>query len=184
LGTTGVRKINFRLIASTNTDLKPLIKEGKFREDFYFRIAKNTMHIPPLRIRNEDIPIYISYFLNTINNRFGTKFKKLTTDALFSFMKYNWPGNVRELINMLEQACLKKWEGEEISIDSLPSELIGGSSAPIITSSSSIFKKKVNEEEKELILQALEQTKGNKRRAAILLGIPRSTFYQKLKDCI
>lgn len=180
LGTTGVRKINFRLIASTNTDLKILIKEGKFREDFYFRIAKNVIHIPPLRIRREDIPIYISYFLNTINNRFGTKFKTLTNDALFSFMKYDWPGNVRELINMLEQACLKKWDGEEIPIDSLPPELIG-SSSPTVTSSK-IFKKDIQEEEKKIILQALEQTKGNKRRAAILLGIPRSTFYQKLKN--
>jgi transcriptional regulator of acetoin/glycerol metabolism len=77
---------------------------------------------------------------------------------------------------------LKKWEGEEIPMSSLPSELIGSSAASRVSPSSKIFKKEVQEEEKKLILQALEQTMGNKRRAAFLLGIPRSTFYKKLKD--
>ena len=96
-------------------------------------------------------------------------------------MNYDWPGNVRELINILEQATLKKWEGEEIPVDSLPPELIG-SPSPKVTSTSNIFRKEVQEEERSLIFHALEQTKGNKRRAAMLLGIPRSTLYKKLKD--
>ena len=127
LGNSKIQKIKFRLIAATNADLKTLVKEGKFREDFYYRIAKTTIHIPPLRERKEDIPVYIDYFLKTINERFGTKFKRLSNEALFCFMNYDWPGNVRELINVLEQACLKKWEGEEIPMNSLPSELIGTS---------------------------------------------------------
>jgi len=188
LGNSKIQKIKFRLIAATNTDLKTLVKEGKFREDFYYRIAKTAIYIPPLRKRKEDIPGYINYFLKTINERFGTKFKRLSNEALFSFMNYDWPGNVRELINVLEQACLKKWEGDEIPMSSLPSELIGTPAlsypSPLkkIHPSSKIFKKEVKEKEINLILQALERTKRNKRRAAFLLGIPRSTFYKKLKD--
>jgi transcriptional regulator with PAS, ATPase and Fis domain len=182
LGGTRVQNVKFRLIGTTNTDLKPLVKEGKFREDFYFRIAKATIHIPSLRERKEDIPVYIHHFLKIINERFGTKFKRLSNETLFCFMNYDWPGNVRELINILEQVCLKKWEGEEIPMNSLPPELMGGFSSPKVPPSPKIFKKEVQEEEKKLILQALEQTMGNKRRAAFLLGIPRSTLYKKLKD--
>lgn len=188
LGGTVVRDVKFRLIAATNSDLKKLVKEGKFREDFYFRIAKSTIHIPPLMIRKEDIPIYISHFLKTINERFGTKFKRLSDEALFSFMNYDWPGNVRELINVLEQACLKQWDGEEISMSSLPSDFIGSSMLHVSPSlkkgppSQNIFKQEMQEKERKLILQAMEQTKRNKRRAAFLLGIPRSTLYKKLKD--
>jgi transcriptional regulator with PAS, ATPase and Fis domain len=78
LGDTRVQKINFRLIAATNADLKTLVKEGKFRKDLYFRIAKANIYIPPLRERKEDIPVYTNYFLKTINERFGTKFKRLS----------------------------------------------------------------------------------------------------------
>jgi transcriptional regulator with PAS, ATPase and Fis domain len=94
LGDTRVQKVNFRLISATNADLKALVKEGKFREDFYFRITKANIYIPPLRERKEDIPVYVNYFLKTINDRFGTKFKRLSNEALFCFMSYDWPGNV------------------------------------------------------------------------------------------
>jgi transcriptional regulator with PAS, ATPase and Fis domain len=188
LGGGSVQKVNFRLIAATNTDLKTLVKEGKFREDLYFRIAKANIYIPPLRERKDDTPVYINHFLKTINERFGTKFKRLSNEALFCFMNYDWPGNIRELINVLEQACLKKWEGEEIPMSSLPSELVGSprfrhsSSLKSVIASSGIYKKELAEKETNLILQALENTKGNKRRAALLLGIPRSTLYKRLKD--
>jgi len=181
LGGTKVQNVRFRLIGTTHTDLKALVKESKFREDFYFRIAKATIHIPSLRERKEDIPVYINHFLKIINERFGTRFKRLSDEALFGLMNYDWPGNIRELINVLEQACLKKWEGEEIPMSSLPPELKGASSSSL-SSPPKVFKKEVQEEEKKLILQALTQMKGNKRRASSLLGIPRSTFYKKLKD--
>ncbi len=187
LGSGRPNKVNFRLIAATNTDLKTLMKEGKFREDFYFRVAKTIISIPPLRERREDIPVYVNQFLKTINDRFETRFKRLTKHALFSFMTYDWPGNVRELINFLERACLKQWEGKEIPMSSLPPELIGPSVPKFSFSSNddsslSIFKKGVQEKEKGLILKTLEETRGNKRKAAFLLGIHRSTFYKKLKD--
>jgi transcriptional regulator with PAS, ATPase and Fis domain len=188
LGSTRTQKLNFRLISSTSEDLKKLVKEGKFRQDLYYRIAKATIYIPPLRERREDIPFYINWFLKTINERFGTKFKKMSDEALYCLLNYDWPGNVRELINTLEQACLRTWEGEEIPMSSLPSEFIGSStlrdssSLTAVPASSKVFKRELAEKEMKLILQALENMKGNKRRAALLLGIPRSTFYKKLKD--
>jgi len=187
LGDTRVHKVNFRLIAATNADLRKLVKEGRFREDLYFRIAKANILIPPLRERKEDIPVYINHFLKTVNERFGTKFKRLSNEALFCFMNYDWPGNVRELINVLEQTCLKKWEGEEIPMSSLPYEIASSPtlhhpSSSSIAQRSEIFKKELAQKETKLILQALEHTKRNKRRAALLLGMPRSTFYKKLKD--
>jgi sigma-54 dependent transcriptional regulator, acetoin dehydrogenase operon transcriptional activator AcoR len=188
LGGIRVQKIDFRLVGATNTELRTLVEQGKFREDLYYRIAKAIIHIPPLRTRKEDIPVYISYFLKTINARFGTKFERLTKEALSCLMDYDWPGNVRELINVLEQSCLRKWEGVEIPMASLPPELLIGSlrspSSPSKrgVSPSASFRKERHERESKLILQALEDTKGNKRKAASRLGIPRSTLYNKLKE--
>jgi transcriptional regulator with PAS, ATPase and Fis domain len=188
LGSTRIQKIDFRLIGATNTDLRTLVEQGKFREDLYYRIAKAIIHIPPLRGRKEDIPVYVNYFLKTINARFGTRFERLTNEALSCFMDYDWPGNIRELINVLEQACLKKWEGTEIPLGSLPPELITGSQLSIsspskrVPSPSTFFREDRREREKKSIMQALAETKGNKRKAASLLGIPRSTLYNKLRE--
>ena len=180
LGSSHIQKVNFRLIATSNVDLKKGVIEGKFREDLYYRIAKAVIYIPPLRDRKEDIETYISYFLKAINNRFGTHFKRATEEAFKCMTNYKWPGNVRELINILEQACLKAWEGEEIPASSLPSDLFR-SSTPFITTQSNPIKKEIEEREKDLILQVLKQTKGNKRKASSLLGMPRSTLYNKIK---
>jgi len=182
LGGTRIERLNFRLIAAANSDLQTLVKEGKFREDLYYRIAKAALSIPPLRERKEDLPVYINHFLKTVNERFGTRFTGLSDEALNYFIKYDWPGNVRELINALEHSCLTKWEGDEIPAISLPSGLIGGST-PTSLSPPKGFKKEILATEKRLLLQALEITRGNKRRAAFLLRMPRSSFYKKLRDC-
>ncbi|MBW1613089.1 MAG: sigma 54-interacting transcriptional regulator [Deltaproteobacteria bacterium] len=186
LGGTRTQKVNFRLIVASNADLRKLVGEGKFREDLYYRIAKAAISIPPLRERVEDIPVYISYFLKTINERFGTNFKGFSHEALECLMHYDWPGNIRELINVLEQACLKKWRGEEIPMICLPLEVVNSSSFHSSSfhnhSPAEGFKNKIKEREKDLILEALEKTKGNKRKASFLLGMPRSTLYKKLND--
>ncbi len=187
LGDTKVQKINFRLIGATNADLRVLVKEGKFREDLYFRIAKANISIPALRERRDDIPVYVNHFLKKINQHFGTHFKRLSSEALVAFIHYEWPGNIRELINVLEQACLKQWEGDEIPMTGLPHELVGRStSAPSRANAgllpSKLFKKELADKGLKLILDALENTKRNKRKAALLLGMPRSTLYKKLKD--
>ena len=182
LGDSRIKNVRFRMIAATNVDLKKSVADGKFREDLYYRVAKATISIPPLRKRKEDIPVYVDHFLKSINRRFGTHFVRLTEGALSCLMNYAWPGNVRELINVLEQACLKKWKGEEIPRTSLPDELTDPSSHQSPTLTSTGLKTEIRETEKILILRTLNQTNGNKRRAASILCMPRSTFYYKLKE--
>jgi len=181
LGSIKIKKLKFRVIAATNTDLKKEVDNGRFRKDLYYRIAKAAVHIPPLRERKEDIPIYIDHYLRVINKQFGTGFTALSQEALDSFLNYNWPGNVRDLINMLEQACLKEWKGEKIGKHCLPRELCKRSNPRKTSPHSTGFKIGVSTKERMLISQALNNTKGNKRKAASLLKMPRSTFYNKLK---
>ncbi|WP_084218818.1 sigma-54 interaction domain-containing protein [Syntrophorhabdus aromaticivorans] len=189
LGSTKTEKINFKLIAATNIDLKVLVKEGKFREDLYYRIAKAIIHIPPLRDRKEDIPLYIRYFLDKINQSFKTQIMGLSREVTDIFSAYPWPGNVRELINVLEQAMLKAWDKEVLLAEHLSSELLSfrrelpemaerrGDTGTRPTD----FHKEIEEKERRLISSALRDTKGNRKKAALLLNMPRSTFYEKLK---
>jgi len=176
VGGSKTRKLNLRVISATNKDLKVLVDQGKFREDLYFRLARFNIRMPPLRERNEDIPIYIEHFLKLINNQFGTRFKRLSPEAFAWFLNYTWPGNIREMTSTLEQAVLKEWEGEEIPLQSLPE-------APVKNSPrEGPLKKKVRETERDLLGKALQESHGNKRKAASILGMPRSTFYKKIKE--
>ncbi|HOP47630.1 MAG TPA: sigma 54-interacting transcriptional regulator [Desulfobacteraceae bacterium] len=182
LGGSKIKMIDFRIIATSNTDLKRAVVDGKFREDLYYRITRTSIHIPPLRERKEDLPVFINHFLKIINKQFGTRFRSLSDEALDCFMRYDWPGNIRDLINVLEQASLQQWEGEEISMSCLPNELSISSSSHREPPLSTMAKKTIKKTEKMLILQALETTNGNKRKAAQFLCMPRSTFYNKLKE--
>jgi transcriptional regulator with PAS, ATPase and Fis domain len=119
--------------------------------------------------------------LESINRRFGTHFEELSEDALSCFMKYAWLGNVRELANVLEQACLKKWEGKQIGMNCIPPEITKLGSKKESRKSMN-FKGTKQDAERKLILQALKETNNNKRQAAFLLGMPRSTLYKKIRD--
>ncbi len=176
VGGSKIRKLNLRVISATNVDLKRQVSQGKFREDLYFRLAKFNIQMPPLRERREDIPVYVDHFLKTINKQFSTHFKRLSREAHAWFMNHDWTGNVREMISILEQAVLKKWEGEEIPLDCLPER-------PIMhCTQGGPLKKEIRETERDLLLQALKKTHGNKKKAASILGMPRSTLYKKIRE--
>ena len=164
LGDNKPTKVNVRIIAATNTDLKEAIQEGKFREDLYFRISVFPIRIPPLRERKEDIPPLVNYYFK----RFGHE-EGISSDALSELMSYTWPGNVRELVNVLQRAIVlsggKRVEREHIVLEVKENEKL----VPI------------EEAEKEMIKKALERTKGNKKEAAKLLGISRKMLYTRLK---
>ena len=190
LGSTRTEKINFRFIGATNVDLRSMVKEGKFREDLYYRISKAGVHIPPLRERTEDIPLYLLHYLNKINRAFQTHVKVISVEAMEVFFRHAWPGNLRELINVLEQAVLKAWKEEEIRAEHLPSELTSSPDEPRKSveapharreHSSRDFRKEIEAREKEMIINALKQTKGRRGRAAELLNMPKSSFYEKIK---
>jgi transcriptional regulator with PAS, ATPase and Fis domain len=179
VGSTGTQKLNFRIIAATNTDLKKAVAAGTFREDLYYRIPRTALHIPPLRDRKEDIPIYLEHFLAHINERFGTSFKRISDEALACLIEHHWPGNIRDLINVLDQACLKQWTGDEITLSALPEDLVSNYRKvdPVL---GSCLRTGLDAQEIALITQTLEKVGGNKRRAAQLLGISRSSLYNKL----
>ena len=184
VGSTKTKKVNFRFIAATNIDLLKLVEEGKFRADLYYRVARATLRIPPLRDRREDIPVYLYHFLESANKSFNTHIKGFSKEALTALIQYHWPGNVRQLIHTLEQIAIHAWEAQEISLAHLPKEILvhekpGNKGNP--PEGESGIKQEIARQEKHSILSALAHTQGNKRQAAILLKMPRSTFYQKIK---
>ena len=187
LGSTKTKKISFRLIAATNVDLRKMVKEGKFREDLYYRVAKAVITLPPLRERREDIPLYVDHFLERINRSFKAKVKRVSDRAMHAFVRYNWSGNVRELVNVLEQIVIKAWNREQIGEESLPEEIllfVNGHKEKDLKEpigKTVAIKKEMANIEKEFIISVLQEVDGNKRRAAMLLSMPRSTLYEKIK---
>ena len=172
-------KVDFRLIAATNRDLHFLMDKGNFRQDLFHRLSTITMDIPPLRKRSEDIPVLVNHFLQVGSVR-GMK---IADNALRSLMSYSWPGNVRELKNALElSTCLVK-KGDPIDTDQLSTHIIGeGSNAFHNTARDDLkLKKNVKTNEVRSIKSALGLCGGNKSRTAKLLGISRSSLYNKIK---
>jgi len=186
LGSTKIKKLKFRSIAATNIDLRTLVKEGKFRQDLYYRVAKAMVIIPPLRERREDIPVYLNYFLKKINQSFKTNIKGFSDKSLEALTEYDWPGNVRELINVLEQTAIKVFDKDRITVEKLPDEVRFfnriGTPERIETPLAMNIEQRLTTAEKDMIVAALKKTGGNRLKAARLLEMPRSTLYKKLKD--
>jgi len=172
LGATSAKKVDVRIIAATNQDLERLMKEGKFRQDLYFRLRVFVIEIPPLRKRREDIPILISYFLRQISAKLGKKITSLSKDVMDAFMEYDWPGNVRQLRNALEEIAILA-EGETINV--LPTFIEKEAIKP------SLEGKTMEEIEREAIALALKKTGGNRVKAAKMLGIGTRTLYRRLE---
>jgi transcriptional regulator with PAS, ATPase and Fis domain len=174
--------LRFRLITTTNIDLKELAEEGKFRFDLFFRLSKAVIALPPLRERREDVPIYVSHFLNILNKNFGTQIKTISKEALAFLNQYDWPGNVRELANILEQSFYNMRGTETLSPEHLPKDL-RNSIAPsqLHQKIGKPLKEFIEEIERNNILKTLEYYRGNKRKTAQHLGIQRSVLYLKMK---
>jgi len=175
-------QLNFRLITATNTDLKKLAEEGKFRFDLFFRLSKAILTLPSLRERREDIPIYVTYFLKILNKSFNKRIKSISGGALDILSQYHWPGNVRELSNILEQSFYNMGYDEILLPDHVPNELKRNINLPYEQQKvGKSLRENLEKIEKENILQTLNYFKGNKRKTAQHLGIQRSVLYLKLK---
>ncbi|MGC9141027.1 MAG: sigma-54-dependent transcriptional regulator [Caldimicrobium sp.] len=177
LGDTVKKQVDVRVIAATNKDLEALIKEGKFREDLYYRLNVIEIKIPPLRERKEDIPALTYFFIDKLSKEHGKKIKGITSEALTCLMQYNWPGNVRELKNVIERAIILATE-EYITLNELPERIKGEKN---LSQSFKPLKEALEEFEKNIILNTLKQCAYNKEKAAQLLGIDLATLYRKLK---
>jgi DNA-binding NtrC family response regulator len=174
-------KVDVRVIAATNRDLEAMVKDGRFREDLYYRLNIIPINLPPLRNRRDDIAILIEFFISKHSRNSPRKIRGLTASARNLLMNYSWPGNVRQLESAIERAILL-CEGDEISVEDLPLEIRQESSP------SSNFNFKLPPEgisfeelEQSLITQAMEQTGWNITRAAKLLGLSFRTLQYRLE---
>ncbi|WP_434024793.1 sigma 54-interacting transcriptional regulator [Neobacillus mesonae] len=186
----GIKKysINVRIIGATNRDLKEMVDKGQFREDLYYRLNIIQLVLPPLRERKKDIPILIAHYMKEICDRYQIKVKSLTQAAVTAFIDYSWRGNIRELVNTIER-LVTLVDGQVIDLEHLPFPMKGPGAKkieqriPQIVAPTLIQEAKMegSRKEKEMILKALKNAGGNKSKAAEILGIHRTTLYQKLK---
>jgi len=181
LGSTQTFKVDTRVIAATNKNLEEEIKEGRFREDLFYRINVVTIEVPPLRDRHEDIPLLADFFLKRYTKKNKRVIKGFTPRAMDLLMRCDWSGNVRELENVVERAVIMA-RGEMISPMEFPEnlkELDVELKEPGLNLSAG---RSLKEVEKEMILRTLDETGGNRTHAAAILGISRRTLQLKLKE--
>jgi transcriptional regulator with PAS, ATPase and Fis domain len=178
VGGTETFEINVRIIASTRYNLWEKVEKGEFRDDLFYRLEVIPIIIPPLRERQEDIPLLVNYFLKKLNEKTRKEIKYVSEDVMRSFMNYSWPGNVRELENVIEGA-LNFTDGEIIGVKSLA--LMQKRRMAEFLEVPSLPGESLREMEMKQIKRAIDLAHGNKREAAKILGIPRSTLYKKLK---
>ena len=186
LGGKSEIQLDVRVIAATNSPLDAAIREGRFREDLFYRLNVFPIPLPPLRDRKEDIPVLVTALLEDMNHKHSTKVTDVAADVFDRFRSYNWPGNVRELRNVLERAVIVAGEGTVQSTHLPPGFGGGAAPAPAASSDSGELRLPVGytieQAERSLIELTLEHTKHNKTRAAEILGISQKTLFNKLKE--
>jgi transcriptional regulator with PAS, ATPase and Fis domain len=178
IGSDRLVKVDFRLICATNIDLDSALRDGKLREDLYFRINTITLRVPPLRERTEDIPLLCNHFLSKFNQRYSKSVRTISPAAYHLLIRNRWAGNVREIENAIERAVLVSKTGEILPGD-LP-EGIRDEGAPAQEFTIPPHRT-LAEIEKMAIVQTLQRTNWNKQEAAQILGLYRPTLYSKMK---
>lgn len=181
VGGEQVIKVDVRLITATNRNLEEMVQTGTFREDLFYRLNVVKLTIPPLRDRNEDIPLLAQHFIEMYTEKNHKPVKGFTPDAMAHLMAYNWPGNVRELMNTIERGIVL-CRGDYLDLQDFSLPQVATPPASLETTTSD--KQEIiplEAVEKETILSALESTEGNKSETARKLGITRRTLHQKLK---
>ena len=183
LGSKSETPVDVRVLAATNKDAEQAVAQGILRQDLYFRLNVFHIHLPPLRVRKEDLPLLVENILRDVNAKHSREVRGVAAEVMTLFQGYAWPGNVRELRNVLEHAVIVS-EGEVVLREHLPSGF--GKPAPAGRSALAGLRfpagATADEVERELILQTLESTGNNKTRAAEILGVSLKTLHNKLKE--
>jgi DNA-binding NtrC family response regulator len=191
LGSDQTVKVDVRIIAATNSELREKVKRGEFRDDLFYRLHVVPIHLPPLRERTEDIPLLASHFLQLFSQEHNLPEKQLDPGGLKRLKQYDWPGNVRELRNVLELAFVTSRDRTVLEAEDFPTLRIGSNSHGDQRELMQNFMRLpdegvdlnqlVTELERDLIVQSLERTGGNKGQAARLLSLKRTTLVEKLR---
>jgi DNA-binding NtrC family response regulator len=184
IGSDQPRRVDTRIIAATNRDLAEMVKQGKFRDDLYFRLAMFHLHLPPLRERRTDLPGFIRHTLCAIKRSGGRRGIELDPAAEAALVAADWPGNVRELENVLNRACILA-DGDCISLADLPADItrIAPAAAAVDEpTGTGPLREQLRALEARLIARALQQANDDRRLAAERLGIGLSSLYRKLEE--
>ncbi|MBX9599878.1 MAG: sigma-54 dependent transcriptional regulator [Bryobacteraceae bacterium] len=191
LGSSETIKIDVRVVAACNVDLAARVRQGKFREDLYYRLNVVPIAVPPLRERLSDVPLLVTYFLEKICRQEGIPERRITRETLHRLARYSWPGNVRQLENAVEMAIALSGDRDILFPSDFPLPLVVGRENTAFSEPSGNitvpedgldFETVVGAIEKSLLIQALERARGNKKAAADLLRLKRTTFAAKLKS--
>jgi DNA-binding NtrC family response regulator len=185
IGDSNTIKVDVRVIAATNSDLRRMVAEGQFREDLYYRLNVIPVQLPPLRERKDDVPLLVQHFLEKLKNEGGGTVT-ISQEAMRALMAYSWPGNVRQLENAIERAVAFGAGRGQIEVADLPPEIAAlraETMAPgvVLPDEGLDLDALITDIERELIQRALERTNSNKGQAAKLLNLKRTTLVEKIK---
>jgi two-component system nitrogen regulation response regulator NtrX len=184
VGGTNRIRVDARVVAATNKDLQAEIRAGQFREDLYFRLNVIPIFVPPLRERQEDIPLLADHFMAELAQEYGRRLKRLDTGAIRTLQRYNWPGNVRELRNVIERLMIMV-PGDTITtsdLSFLDVPLMPQAPPPSGSTDKMTLHEARDRFERDLILKTLAEQQGNMSRTADVLGVERSNLYRKMKS--
>src|SRR5213594_2261654 len=173
-------RVDVRVIAASNRDLETLIREGRFRDDLYYRLNVIPIEVPPLRAKKDDIPVLVDHFIALFCAENGKRPRTVSGEALGYFLAYDWPGNVRELRNMVERLVIMT-RGDVIGADDLPAPLRPEAAVPVGEASERSLREARENFERAYILAELRANDWNMTRTSERLGIERSHLYRKLK---
>ena len=179
IGNTTPRRIDVRVLAATNRDLKREVEEGRFRDDLYFRLNIMEICIPPLRERPEDIPLLVDYLIRKHNPELKKNFKGAEQEVIHVLMSLPWKGNVRELDNVIEHTMILA-DGEWITLKDLPPSVLGAKDESALFTPN--LKEALRQFEKQHIVRILEQAGQDRKEAARLLDISLSSLYRKIEE--
>jgi DNA-binding NtrC family response regulator len=186
VGSTATVKVDVRIVAATNGNLLEAVEKGNFRSDLYYRLNVIPLQVPPLRQRNDDVPLLMAHFTKKYCTEQKLQLKRVSHEAIRYLMAYEWPGNVRQLENSVEMAVALSGDRDLLDVEDFP---VISRQASAATAFQSIeipddgipFNTMISDLEKRLILQSLQVAGGNKKRAASLLHLKRTTFVEKLR---
>ena len=181
VGSNKTIRVDVRLIAATNADLRERVKQGRLREDLFFRLNVITLQLPPLRERRTDIPLLIDHFLKELSSAHGRKIKGVAPEARRRLLQHPWPGNVRELRNCLESMVVVS-RTDVLREEDLPSSLLAEGVEPPSGGGYVLEGKSFSEVERDLILANLALVEGNREKCAKVLGMGERTLYRKIKE--
>ncbi|MCC7201836.1 MAG: sigma-54-dependent Fis family transcriptional regulator, partial [Nitrospirae bacterium] len=177
VGDSKTIRVDVRVIAATNKDLKVAVEKGEFREDLYYRLKVVPIEVPPLRERKEDIPLLLKHFIEKYNKELGAGVTNISPPAMDFLMEYEFPGNIRELEHIIEYAIIR-CHGSTINPEHLPKEIQNKSIIDKIINKADPLR----ELEREVIIRMLEETNRNHQECAKRLNMSRTTFWRKLKS--